>query len=340
MSHAVQISAIYKDNINRYFSIKKNDYVKIFYNKSKNQDLVLCHTILKELYNIEKINYVRQTIIMTVVILSIFISMCTLLQSSVSYINILQNKPFKIMELLAVILCGSSLLCGILLVGYIERKKKNISIALRKIQLKQLVELELQSYMYKNPTSNNEKVILFLNSYGNSVDLFGTMLSTIVQTISFISMVCMIYGYNLNNKITSNSKFNLQYIGIVGAVLCFISPLMFLIANILQNKNKSKENFQKIEYHKTLIFTAMSVGTGMVLIGKILLSLKAMHASPIGIITIIIGRAIYCAGYAIFIYQNSKNIYKINTQICNAKIKLYNDKKSFLYSQNFRQDMI
>ncbi|QXK92335.1 hypothetical protein HL033_02195 [Neoehrlichia mikurensis] len=291
--------------------------------------IIILYMVLERLKNVKKINYLRQIAVQVGSALFTFAWLMFLVLPHVNINVAIKNKIFRASEFIALLGCYIFFVCGLTLIGYIEREQKKCDeVALHLMQLEQLKALGLQSYtdmqFNKIADTREKRIIKFLSNHGNKFDLFGTSLTTIMQTISCVSLLLMVCGNSFDiSKFPESTKFNLQgIVDTIGNIFFFTSTFMFLVANLLQNRAK---HYKSPDDKKvTLALTSICLGAALILLGKILVSLEAknnisyglgMNGISVGIITRIVGMALFCMAYAFMMHKNRQDISKVEAKI-------------------------
>ena len=221
------------------------------------------------------------------------------------------------MDFLALFLCLSFLLSGLLNVLYLEKERRIIRKRLEQIDKYQLAKEKNKLAIVKFAD--------FLDNNANKVDLAGAFFTTVMQALAIFSLTLpSVFDVS---KVPTSTVFNLQ--GIVdttGNILFTVAAAMFLLSYVIRCK---KDKNTKLDNSQLAVVSGIFFGTFLVFAGKVLLSFETrsgaiytgnagpfgMDVIPVALITRAVGMAIFCIAYAMMIYCSVKEVKKLNKKV-------------------------
>ena len=281
-------------------------------------------TILRQYYyrNLLKLNrqdLIRKNLIMCVSVfyILVFISFA-IMQSGVLKLTRNQLTFFSnFMDYLALFLCLSFLISGLVNVLYLEKEKKAVNYKLKQLDQDQLARKKFIS----------TKVASFLENHANKVDLAGAFFTTGMQALAIFSLTLpSIFDVS---RIPTGTVFNLQgIVDTVGNILFTIAAAMFLISYVMRCK-KNKDGKSPYNMTRLLVVSGIFFGTFLVFAGKVLLSFETrsgaiytgntgpfgMDILPVALIIRAVGMAMFCVAYAMVIYCSIKEVRELSDKV-------------------------
>ncbi len=220
--------------------------------------------------SIEKLNYRRQCCSMasmsfTLILFVLF----TLSQSGLmKWLGGGRSNFWITCDFVSVIFAMLSLVCGMLLIFYIEREKRDIN-----KKLEHARRLGKYRGSLKGKKGTLDKISDFIERNANKIDLMGTLANTLLQLTAFVFL--FMNGISLSESVKVAGLSVTHFVDIITNTAFFLSASLFAVSHCIIHRNERR--FSKNLSAQTKIMCLMFAGNLLVFGGKVVCALESIN---------------------------------------------------------------
>ncbi|MFV9838417.1 MAG: hypothetical protein AB8U44_00080 [Aaplasma endosymbiont of Hyalomma asiaticum] len=272
-------------------------------------------SIPRKMLEIEKLNYKRQCCSMiSLITTTVAFSLLALSQGGyMGWLGKGKGDFWLTLDFICAVMACVSLLCGILVVFYIEVEKRKI---------KKKIESESRKRGFRSRIEEekaNRKLVDRMSdaieNYANRVDLFGSVLNTSLQVSAIVYIFTNGVALSESVKVGRVGMSITHVVDLVSNTAFFISAALFAVSHIIIHRNSKEfsKNLEKQSQMMAMLFT----GNLLVWAGKIVCALESIDVIkpaplksggylPLGWITRLVGIVLCLASLCMIMDSTSK----------------------------------
>ncbi|MEH0831262.1 hypothetical protein [Anaplasma bovis] len=236
--------------------------------------MMLPYSIPRRMLAIEKLNYRRQCC--SAVTCAITVSVFLLLALRQGHILGLASagqavvNVWVIVDFVSLIAAATSLLCGMVLVFVVERRKSKI----RKLIIEESRRYGFRSRIAEERNRKNflDKASDLIEDTSNKLDLVGSSFIFATQICAVVGLLA--FGLQFNNSYKVGTVGMGDFFDLVGNSAFLLSVFLFTVSHMIVHRNVKKYSKSQAETAKLL--AVLLCGNIFVLGGKILLVLESV----------------------------------------------------------------